>query len=234
MNVKEFNYGNYTYQYELLRQERKTLSLTVRPDMGIILKCPEHAQEERINLFFKRKWMWLTKQLKFFAKFQRTAYEREYVSGESFMYLGRQYQFIVRRGKKNEVSLTKGKLVVVSQKPVSDSKHNKFLIEQWYQNKAEVIFRERFDEISEGFDCKERSDLILRKMNKRWGSFIGKRRIILNPRLISASKECIDYVITHELCHMRYKNHNKLFYGYLKSKMPDWEKRKDRLERYLI
>ncbi len=71
-------------------------------------------------------------------------------------------------------------------------------------------------------------------MNKRWGSFIGKRRIILNPRLISASKECIDYVITHELCHMRYKNHNKVFYNYLKSKMPDWEKRKDRLEKSLF
>ncbi len=151
MNVKEFNYGNYTYQYELLRQERKTLSLTVRPDMGIILKCPEHAQEERINSFFKRKWMWLTKQLKFFAKFQRTTYEREYVSGESLMYLGRQYQLIVRWGKSNGVLLTKGKLFVLTKGSVSDTRYNKFLIERWYQKRAEIVFQERYAAILDQF-----------------------------------------------------------------------------------
>jgi predicted metal-dependent hydrolase len=202
--------------------------------MGIVLKCPEHAPEDRVNLFLKRKWMWLTKQLKFFANFQRTVYDREYVSGESFIYLGRQYELIVKRGNDNQVSLTKGKLVVTTKSSVSDSQHNKYLIEKWYQKRAEGGFQERFNEILERFDYKDRPELKLRKMDKRWGSFIGNKRIILNPRLISASKECIDYVITHELCHMRHKKHNRLFFDYLKSKMPDWEKRKDRLERFLI
>ncbi|VAW45352.1 hypothetical protein MNBD_GAMMA03-1827 [hydrothermal vent metagenome] len=67
-------------------------------------------------------------------------------------------------------------------------------------------------------------------MNKRWGSFLGNKKIILNSKLIHASKDCIDYVIAHELCHVKYKNHNKRFFDFLKSKMPDWEKRKDRLE----
>jgi predicted metal-dependent hydrolase len=202
--------------------------------MGIVLKCPAHAQEDRVNLFLKRKWMWLTKQLKFFAKFQRTVYEREHISGESFIYLGRQYELIVKRGKNDRVSLTKGKLVVTTKRSVEDSRHNKYLIEKWYQKRAEEIFQERFSEIFERFGYKDRPELSLRKMNKRWGSFMGNKKIILNPRLISASKECIDYVITHELCHMRYKNHNKAFFRHLKSRMPDWEKRKDRLEGYLI
>lgn len=234
MKVKEFNYGNYSYRYELIHQDRKTLSLTVRPDMGIILKCPEYTQEERINAFLKRKWMWLAKQLKFFKKFQRTTYEREHVSGESFMYLGRQYKLVVKRGKRSHVSLTKGRLLVITGKSVSDGRYNKHLIEKWYQNRTEVVFHERFDEMLKRFDYKDRPKLILRKMNKRWGSFIGRKRIILNPRLISSSKDCIDYVITHELCHMRYKSHNKTFYSYLKSKMPGWERCKDKLERYLI
>ena len=234
MKVKDFNYGNYSYRYELMPQARKTLSLTVRPDMGIVVRCPEYAPEERINEFLKRKWIWLSKQLKFFARFQRTIYEREYVSGESFMYLGRQYELIVKRGEDNQVSLTKGKLVVTTKRPVSDSSHNKYLIEKWYQERAESVFDDLYGEALTRFDYKHKPELILRKMNKRWGSFTGNRRIILNPRLIFSSKDCIDYVITHELCHLRYKNHSKTFFRYLKSKMPDWEKRKDRLERYLI
>jgi len=234
MRVKEFNYGNYSYSYELVHQDRKTLSLTVKPDLGIVVKCPECAEEDRINLFLKRKWMWLTRQLKFFEKFQRKVYEREYVSGESFMYLGRQYKLIVKRGKDEGVVLTKGKFLVTTNQSVTNGRHNKKMIDAWYQQRAEVVFRERFEGVLAKFDYKGQPELVLRKMNKRWGSFIGNKRIILNPRLICASKDCIDYVLTHELCHMRYKHHNKAFFTHLKSKMPDWEKRKDKLESYLI
>jgi len=230
MKIKEFNYGNYSYRYELLRQDRKTLSLTVRPDLGIVLKCPVHAEEDRINVFLKRKWMWLTRQLKFFEKFQRKAYEREYISGESFMYLGRQYKLIVKKGKDEGVTLTKGKLTVMSKEAVSNGRHNKQLINSWYQQRAEIIFRERFNEVLEKFNCKDRPELVLRKMNKRWGSFLKYKKIILNPQLIHTSKECIDYVIAHELCHMKYKKHDKRFFDLLQSKVHDWEKKKDQLE----
>jgi len=234
MKMKEFIYGSYKYNYELVHQDRKTLSLTVRPDLGIILKCPEYVKNDRINLFLKRKWMWLNKQIRFFEKFKKTFYKREYISGESFLYLGRQYQLIVRRRKKNEVSLLKGKLMVFTNNPVSDGRHNKKLIEEWYGRKAKAIFQDRFDEVFKWFNYSKKPKLVIRKMNKRWGSFLGNKKIILNPKLINASKDCIDYVIAHELCHVKYKGHDKRFYRFLKSKVPDWEKRKDRLESSLI
>jgi len=67
-------------------------------------------------------------------------------------------------------------------------------------------------------------------MPKRWGSYLGKNKIALNPLLIRASKDCLDYVIVHELCHMKYKNHNKEFFKLQESIIPNWKEVKEKLE----
>ena len=234
MRSREFIYGNYRYDYELLRQNRKTLSITVRPDMGIVVKCPEYIKDERINIFLKRKWGWLNKQLRYFEKLKRKIYHKEYVSGESFRYLGRQYQLIVERSKDARVSLLKGKLMVFTDNYVSDGKYNKKLLEEWYKKRVRVVFEERLDEVFIKFNYSKKPGLVIRKMNKRWGSYLADKKIILNPQLIHVPKECIDYVIAHELCHVKYKKHDKRFFDLLKSKVPDWEKKKERLESSLI
>jgi predicted metal-dependent hydrolase len=71
-------------------------------------------------------------------------------------------------------------------------------------------------------------------MVKRWGSFSQRGVIYLNPELIKAPSHCIDYVVTHELCHLRHPNHTKSFYNLLSSVIPDWQMRKARLERVEI
>ena len=232
--MRDFIYGQYKYKYELIHQERKTLSLVVRPDMTIILKCPFHADDDRINSFLKRKWKWLEKQLQFFKKFPRKVYKREYVSGESFMYLGRQYQLIVKKAKEDMVSLTNGKLLLHTKNIVTDCAHKKKLIERWFKKRAEIIFHERFQEVKTYFHNSDDINLSIRKMNKRWGSFYRKNRIILNPQLIHAPKYCIDYVLTHELSHLKYVNHDKRFYAFLSRVMPDWKDRKEKLEKFGI
>ncbi len=73
-------------------------------------------------------------------------------------------------------------------------------------------------------------ELSLRKMQKRWGSFLTKKKVLLNPELIKASKECIDYVIIHELCHMKHQDHSAAYYRFLSSKYPNWKGIKDQLE----
>ena len=228
--MKVFTYGQYKYEYEFLRQERKTFSLTVCPDMGIVLRCPIDAEKDRIEAFLKKKWKWLNKQLNFFNKFQRNRYEKEYISGESFLYLGRQYKLIVKKTKDNKIVLLKGKLLLDTRNPIFDGNNNKKLIEKWYRYRANIIFHERFEEILGHFNYLKTFKLSIRKMNKRWGSFVNKGIVVLNPLLIHVPKYCIDYVVAHELCHVKYKHHNKKFYNLLIKIMPDWEKRKDRLE----
>ncbi len=228
--MKEFVFGTYVYEYQLIKQDRKTLSLTVTPDLQIIVKCPFKAEAERIEAFLQKKWFWLEKQLSFFKKYQRKIYEKEYISGEGYLYLGRQYKLVVRKGKEDSVSLTRGQLILYTTKPVDNGKHNKKLIEAWFAERTDRIFQERFTEALSRFDLKHTPKLSIREMKKRWGSYLSQDKIFLNPKLIHTSKDCIDYVIVHELCHMKYKNHDKSFYKFLEEKFPRWEKVKEKLE----
>jgi predicted metal-dependent hydrolase len=230
MTERTFQYGKHTYIYGLLRQERRTLSLTVEPCMDIILKVPEDADNIRIEEFLQKKWMWLNKQLTFFEKYKRKLYLKEYVSGESFYYLGRQYKLLIRSGNEDSVSLTKGKLTITTVKGTDDGARNKYLLEKWYKGRREIIFAERYNEMLAKFEYSFVLQLTIRSMPKRWGSYIKGERIILNPLLIQAPKEAIDYVITHELCHMKYKNHDAKFYALLETKFPNWQKTKEKLE----
>lgn len=228
--MKEFIFGTFIYEYQLIKQDRKTLSLTVTPDLRIILKCPEKTDSERIENFLQKKWFWLEKQLSFFKKYQRKIYEKEYISGEGYLYLGRQYKLVVRRGKENLVSLTRGLLTVYTTKEVTNSRHNKKLIDSWFEQKTEMVFQDRFTEMIKRFDYSNTPALAIREMKKRWGSFLNKEKIFLNPKLIHTPKDCIDYVIVHELCHLKYKNHNANFWQFLDKKYPKWEKVKEKLE----
>jgi len=228
--MKEFIFGTFIYEYQLIKQDRKTFALTVMPDLRIILKCPLEADNLRIEKFLKRKWFWLEKQLSFFKKYQRKVYEKEYISGEGFLYLGRQYKLVVKKSSEDYVTLTKGKLLVFTNKLVSNGNYNKKLIDTWYLEKTEKIFQERFSSMLEKFDYKNVPILAIREMKKRWGSFLNGNKIFLNPKLIRMPKECIDYVIVHELCHLKYKDHNKKFFELFHKKYPKWEKVKDKLE----
>ncbi len=206
------------------------LSLTVKPDLSIVLKSPHGADSERIELFLQKKWFWLEKQLSFFKKYQRKIYRKEYISGEGILYLGKQYKLMVKKAKEDKVSMTKGLMMVYTTKDVQDGQYTKRLLDKWYGEKIERVLNDQYEQMKLKFDYKKMPVLAIREMQKRWGSFLDSGKIVLNPKLIYTSKDCIDYVIVHELCHVKYKNHNKYFYTLLKKKYPKWEKVKDKLE----
>lgn len=227
---KEFVFGSFVYHYDLVMEDRKSLCLTVEPDLRISLKSPHDAGLERIENFLRKKWFWLEKQLSFFRKYQRKIYKKEYVSGESFLYLGRQYKLVIEKSSVDKVVLKRGILSVQTTRKVSDALYTKKLIDGWYRSKISIVFKERFTTVLQQFDYKKMPELAIRSMNKRWGSFLENGVVVLNPKLIHTPKNCIDYVIAHELCHVKYKKHNKLFYAFLGKKYPNWEKVKEKLE----
>ncbi len=230
MQMQNFQYGDYNYQYYLLREERKTLRLTVYPNLKIVLYVPTGHPEEKVINFLKRKCSWITAQVNDLKRLQKIDEEKEYVSGESFLYLGRQYKLIVKSGKQDSVHFENGKIIMERKGSIHDSAKNKTLIESWYEKRAEHVFFERYKQMLKKFDYDFVPELALRKMPKRWGSYLTKKKVLLNPELVKASKECIDYVITHELCHMKYHNHSKEYYRFLTSKCPNWKNIKEQLE----
>ncbi len=226
-----FKYGKYSYKYFLVRQSRKTVSLTVQPNFRIILKCPINYEDDKIQKFLKKKWSWLEKQLKYFKKYKKNIFKKEYVSGESFLYLGRQYMIIVKKGESDGVKLEKGRLNIITTGKAGDLYYNKYILNKWYRDRMGIIFKEEYDKVLEKFDLSFIPKITIKKMDKLWGSYLGsKKKIVLNPQLVQSSRECISYVITHELSHMNYKNHDARFYKLLKSKINNWEDVKDKLE----
>ncbi|MFB9212568.1 M48 family metallopeptidase [Echinicola jeungdonensis] len=113
----------------------------------------------------------------------------------------------------------------------------KHLLNDWYYRHAKRKFNTCIAESVKKFSnysIPQDPPLVVKRMNKRWGSCTPKGRIILNPEVIKTPSKCIEYVVIHELCHLIHPNHSKAFYKLQSEIMPDWEKWKLRLEKALV
>jgi predicted metal-dependent hydrolase len=231
---QHFTYENVSFDYQLILEDRKTIAATVYPNESISVKAPLESELSRINEFLTRKFRWVLKQRRFFNQFKDQK-EKEYVSGEAFRYLGRRYKLLVRATTAPErVCLHHGTLVVYSSAP-GDGTRTQGLLEHWYAERATKIFNERLKECFGLFEYETCPRIVIRKLNKRWGSYLPKgNRIHLNPELVQASKAQIDYVIIHELCHVAHNNHSRAFYELLSVKLPKWQDVKAELELKLL
>ncbi|MBN2686248.1 MAG: M48 family metallopeptidase [Pontiellaceae bacterium] len=231
---KRFTYENIAFDYHLIMEDRKTIAATVYPNQSVVVKAPLDATDKRINNFLSRRFRWILKQRRYFSKFKSKA-QKQYISGETFSYLGRSYKLLVKETENNPyVSLQHGTLTVFSCFP-KNALITKKLLDDWYSKKAKMVFLERLKVCGALFHYDIMPSLTIRRTKKRWGSYSRKtHRIMLNLDLIQASKAQIDYVIIHELCHVTHANHSKAFYALLKEKLPNWEMRKHRLELSLV
>lgn len=157
---------------------------------------------------------------------------RNYINGETHLYLGRQYKLRIEQAPINEVKLFRGRLLVY--KKANSSTKN--LLSRWYREKAIEHFEESLKKIVPLFSRHNihQPELQIRQMPTRWGSCTSKGKVILNPELIKAPKGSIEYVIIHELCHLIHHNHTRAFYELQQTIMPDWKKWKERLEHSLV
>jgi len=224
-----FRYGKYTYEYYIEFSSRKTLGLMVRPDLRIIAKMPYGTSVDEIEAFLRRKWTWLHKTLNEFRRYKKKYYEREYVSGESFQYLGRRYMLLVESASRDSVRLDRGKLYIYTTKNVRNGEYNKKLVEEWYQQRRDLVFKKLYLEAFKQFNYARLPQLQQRVMPRRWGSY-RQGKVLLNPRLIEAPVDAIYYVLVHELCHVNNKKHDQAFYKELAKRIPNWREVKDKLE----
>ena len=208
------------------------MTLTVGRDKKVIVKCPVWAEDKRIEKFLNKSARWVEKRFKFFSevKTPRVKYNRDIISGGYFLYLGRNYKISVERGLEDEAKLRGGVLRVYTTGRVNDKKSNEKIVEGWLCGRRERVFGERLKKMMEKFNYEKMPRVEARKMKRRWGSCVGKEKIILNKGLVKSSGDCIDFVITHELCHIKYPNHSARFYNFLEVKYPNWQKKKEKLE----
>lgn len=228
-------YGTTIITYELTFSDRKSLGIKVCPDKSVHVIAPIGAEMSKINEKLKTKASWILKQQAFFLSFHPLTPKRKFVSGETHLYLGRQYRLKLIEGDKESVKKQRGYLFI-SLRDVSDTKRVQFLLRSWYAEKAAFHFESLFKKNLKV--ATSISDIIpslkYRWMDKRWGSCDAKGTIHLNIELIKAPKVCIEYVLLHEICHLRYLDHSNAFSKLLNTLCPNWELTKDRLEKMMV
>jgi len=224
-------FGSKTINFRLEYSNRKTFGITVTPEMEVLVNAPVDTSMEKVQEQIRKKAPWIIKQQSFFLSFQPKTPQRKYISGETHLYLGKQYRLQILIGKEESVKL-KGKFIEVT---TSEKINAKNLLNEWYLQHARTKFQIVAAPLIHKFKKHkvEPSSIVLRNMPTRWGSCTPKGKIILNPELIKAPKGCIEYVIIHELCHLVHHNHTQKFLDLQTKEMKDWQKWKTKLEKLL-
>lgn len=224
-------FGSSRIDFRLEYSSRKSLGITVTPNATVVVKAPLKASLERVQEILKKKAPWIIKQQSFFLSFHPRTPVRKYISGETHLYMGRQYRLKIKEGTNESVKL-KGKFIEVTSLDKSKAKQ---LVHNWYLQSARIKFHDLAQPLIDKFKKYkiEPTSIVLRDMPTRWGSCTPKGKIILNPDLIKAPKSCIEYVIIHELCHLVHRNHTQKFIDLQTKEMKDWEKWKAKLEKLL-
>ena len=225
-------YGENEIQYEIVRRPRKTLEIAVEPDTTVVVAAPPEATLEAIEAKLRKRARWITRQQRYFSQFLPRTPARRFISGETHLYLGRQYRLRIVPDSQENVKLIRGFIEVrtnrASRPDVASS-----LVKAWYRSRAHIKFSERIESCLGLFpnpDAFRPNSLLIRQTQKRWGSMSPNGRLLLNLKLIQAPLDAIDYVITHELCHIAEPSHGWAFFSLIERVMPDWRKRKSRLE----
>ena len=225
-------YGEHRIDFSIVRRDRTTLEIAVEPDASVVVAAPQDAQLAAIEEKVRKRAAWIRRQQRYFVQFLPRTPDRQYVAGETHLYLGRQYRLKVVPHVQTTVKLVRGFIVVQTHRP-ERAEMTRELVEAWYRKRAHVKFVERLEvnllrfPVPNDFRPK---GLIVRQLRQRWGSMSSASRLLLNRRLIEAPIDAIDYVITHELCHIAVPHHGPEFFELLERVLPDWEKRKHRLE----
>lgn len=226
-------YGETRIDYQVVRRARKTLEIAVEPDASVVIAAPEDASLEAIEAKLRKRAAWVTRQQRFFSQFLPRVPPRAFLPGETHLYLGRQYRLKVVPHVQQAVKMMHGYFIVQTHRPLSPDVTQE-LVEAWYRERAHIKFGERIEINLRRFadaEAHRPKGLTVRHLKQRWGSMSPGSRLMLNRRLIEAPMDAIDYVITHELCHVTEPHHGAAFYELLQLVMPDWERRKLRLER---
>ena len=233
MGDSQVSYGKDVLVFSVSYRKRISgkVRIHVEPDRRVMVDAPPRTPMAEIKQAVLKRARWIRNQLSKLDAAHRHARERQYVSGETHWYLGKRYLLKVRDSK-SEVGIVKlrgGRFDVYV--PDENTSSVKEALNDWYRTKALTVFERRLAALCPDLSwVKAVPEWALRPMKKQWGSCSPKGRLSLNPMLVKAPRPCIDYVIIHELCHLKHHNHSDAYYALLTRQLPDWQERKQRLD----
>ncbi len=233
MLIRRLALSGQPLMYTLRRADTTRLSISVHPDLSVTAVAPREADPSEVDARVGRRLPWIVRQQLRFERYHPLPVPRRFVGGETHLYLGRQYRLRVRPGPA-EVRLSGPFLWVTCERPHSRAVVKR-LVDGWYRRHAPDTFSRRLVHLQSRAPWLRDvtpDRLKLRAMPRRWGSCTPGGSILLNPELVKAPVACIDYVLAHELCHLRVMDHSARFVRLLRSILADWERARDRLNAF--
>ncbi len=208
--------------YHLIRSKkrRKTISLHVKDDGEIVIYTPYRTPKWEIEKFLKEKQSWIAKKVSEGEKRKKEA-EKTFLPGEKFLYLGEWYPLEMKESVNEELPLTLAFGKFILRRDHLGKARDLFY--HWYKKEAKEKITARVAHYSNRFQLLPEG-IRITNARSRWGSCSRHNRLSFSWRIIMASLTIIDYVLIHELVHIREKNHSKKFWDDLESILPDYRK----------
>ena len=209
---------------EVIRTERRKTA-DIRVDDGAVsVVVPVDLSVERIDSLLKEKRKWIREKIVLHRQAQPVS-EKQFVSGEAFSYLGRNYRLKVEKGVFQPVRLLQGRLVVTVPQGKDQPHMIRNALIRWYKRQAEQKLREKVERFSPVVGV-EPAGIGIKSFKSRWGSCTAKGRLEFNWRVMMAPNRCVDYVVVHELCHLKRHDHSAEFWKEVERMLPDFDARK--------
>ena len=219
---------NFDFPFETIRTDRvKSASIDVEDNL-VKVTVPKNLSDERIEELIKGRILWIKQKLALQAS-AIVSKPKEYVDGEAFAYLGRNYRLKCAKGLEESVKLKSGYLNVTSKNGKRNSEHIKAAIEQWYRTKALSRLVNKTKRYSAILKV-EPTSINLKDYKAMWGSCSPKGVVSYNWRIILAPHKIVDYIVVHELCHLIEPNHSSKYWKQVRSVIPDYEHSKEWLK----
>ena len=228
--LHQVSYGANQIPYEVIRKDRKTVGIVVEPTGTVKVKAPLDLSDTKVQDIVDKKKDWIAKKIAKTQQIKKPVPKiQEPVSGESILYKNTYYKLLIhKKAKKSEIKLIGRNLnVYVHTKDESQlpGKVKELLIE-WYKEKSYQYLEQRITRFAPYLGVQPK-ELQIRELKNRWGSCTGSENLIFNWRLIMAPISVIDYIVIHELTHLKEPNHSEQFWLIIESILPSYKKWKD-------
>ncbi|WML26279.1 SprT family zinc-dependent metalloprotease [Neobacillus sp. OS1-33] len=231
--MQNFKYGTTTIDFSIeYKKDKKDVSLSVCLNEGVKLVAPEGIDFDKIKTILHKRAPWILKKKFELEEIVDSPTPKEYISGEKFGYLGRQYTLKVYKNehlKKPELAFKQGRFIAeIPPKMADEERQTKLsqLFKDWYVTHGNKKVEERLKIYCPKMEL-EPSKVVLKEQQKRWGTCTKDGAIYLNWRIMMAPMSVVDYVIVHELAHLKYPNHSTDYWNFVRSILPDYNQRKE-------
>jgi predicted metal-dependent hydrolase len=226
----KIRYAGEDIEVQVLFSKRKTMGISIEPTGDIKVRSPIGIPEDVIIEMVKGKAAWISKKLYYFKHRPYQSASREFVTGELFMYLGRECPIEMNLDvniERPNVTILNDKIIVTTKN--NDKEYIRKALELWYREMAKEEINKRVSFYQKYFNMKP-SEIKVKEQKRRWGSCTYKDSLLFNWRCVMAKESVLDYIVVHEMCHMVHKNHSKEYWKAVASILPDYKQREQWLK----